>query len=1592
MSNRLTELEKFLFDKLIEKRKIQALNMTDHSMSGLIRGSSDIYPDPAHFVYELLQNADDAKATKASFHLYKEFLIFVHNGKRQFTITEDGELGQKVKPDPYGDINSITAYSSSKENEPNTIGKFGLGFKSVYTYTDRPEIYDDKFWFAIEDRMVPVLLEHDHELRKRGETLFVLPFKTGTPIKEISDKLMSLQAPTLFLQSLDTVCFSDEISGKSLHFVKDVIETKKSGDINYQLVVVKDGGVKSQLLLFHRFVNSDGMKLKVSIGYFFNKEGEINTSTSRGIHCFFPTSETSGLCFISHAPFLLTNNRQNITRDNFNKKLLRAIGNLAADALTIIKKYNKDGKHLLKDNLYDFLPYSDYYRYQSMYDFEFQAEKACKMFFLQAIKELLEKQALLYTTTKGYVTICNACFFSTAKLQNIIKTAQLRELLQDDKLGILKIEENSDLRSFLSDYLGINQFEPENLAKRITPTFMQNQGTDWAKRLYKYLKEDAVRLWDQRYRQNAVFRYSPIFLTQRNEWVAPFKMIAYEEQPNIYLPIGDAKGTYNFVHQSLIDEDDEDLKGFYKKLGINKPDIIDFLQKHIIPKYQDEKKINELRHEDILADFNTVFEIYKDEKDDHRKDEILKIVKDRMLFLAHDKSFYRTWRLYIRSIELSQYFRGNNDVEFLDLEFYTQGKKSETKDDITAFFINLGVEKTPRLTDDYPSRYSFNENRYNKVDFKYSTQGYDVMDYCIDGFNHFINNNLNLSSSKYLWSVLSHEKDLEKYREGEYCYFYYSEKYIAFESSLFDGLKNKKWLVNSKNSPCSAKDITQEEMMNLGYENNEQLFRILGIRKREKSLSDLGATEEQQRQQEWGALAEDYGVSTKEELEEILKEYKKSEELKQRARNVLNHRGDTIDSSNSGTSSFDTYGSSSGKESSILSDLYGDSKSRNTESSFNNKSTDSSSNQKRIEDILKRLDDDKEKKLKRETLKQEVEEIPKYTKEWFQKKLQLEYWDTCDSDSNSSTKRSISISFSRIVIDHNNNRLYELRNPSRDIPVWVEEVENLTVKFLFNDRDEMPCSFEVANVRDFSLRLKAKASDAESMSSIDWTKLTQATIDINNPTNLVDNFRRAFNELIFPDGYNLKENLRNNISFVFGPPGTGKTTFVAKHIIDYVHSKRTYARILVLAPTNKACDVLVKKIMEADDSYSWLGRFVTTGDPEIEDNGLVCDRNSELFQENKCCIVTTMARLPYDGFQTEDGYHYLRDIDWNLVICDEASMLPIAQIIYAIYKFKDVPFLIAGDPMQIAPIDVTDNWNSENIYDMVNLKSFESPTTEPIQFKITNLETQYRAIPSIGNLFSDFAYEGRLKHHWKDSDQRLLNIPELPLKSVTYIPFKVESFDSMFGAKKLSRSPIHIYSALLATELSKFIAKKYAERNPNEEDLEVGIICPYASQAQLIEKMLEQVEKLPEGVKITTGTIHSFQGDQCNIVIALFNPPVGLRYGASNIHLNKLNIINVAISRAKDYLIVFLPDKQNCQGYEYLDKINRLVSISSQKYEKVTGVISASTVEKIIFGKTHYLESNTFVTSHQLANVYTKPTCLYEIRVDENSVDIQIGS
>ena len=67
---------------------------------------SDLYTDDSHFIYEILQNAEDAQASEVKFVLYKDRLEILHNGKRAFNEQ---------------DVKSITkiAKSTKKKVEPS---------------------------------------------------------------------------------------------------------------------------------------------------------------------------------------------------------------------------------------------------------------------------------------------------------------------------------------------------------------------------------------------------------------------------------------------------------------------------------------------------------------------------------------------------------------------------------------------------------------------------------------------------------------------------------------------------------------------------------------------------------------------------------------------------------------------------------------------------------------------------------------------------------------------------------------------------------------------------------------------------------------------------------------------------------------------------------------------------------------------------------------------------------------------------------------------------------------------------------------------------------------------------------------------------------------------------------------------------------------------------------------------------------------------------------------------------------------------------------------------------------------------------------
>ncbi|MBK9557828.1 MAG: ATP-binding protein [Bacteroidetes bacterium] len=272
--------------------------------------------------------------------------------------------------------------------------------------------------------------------------------------------------------------------------------------------------------------------------------------------------------------------------------------------------------------------------------------------------------------------------------------------------------------------------------------------------------------------------------------------------------------------------------------------------------------------------------------------------------------------------------------------------------------------------------------------------------------------------------------------------------------------------------------------------------------------------------------------------------------------------------------------------------------------------------------------------------------------------------------------------------------------------------------------------------------------------------------------------------------------------------------------------------------------------MKDDESYfSWLVRFGLTGDSAIEQSPIFCDKTFDIRTKPRNVTVTTIARFPYDYFQPDREHRlHLRELHWDYIVIDEASMIPLVNIIFPLYYKTEAKFIIAGDPFQIQPITSVNQWKDENIYTLVELNNFKNPTTTPYKFKVTNLPTQYRSVPSIGSLFSHFTYDGILKNHRKESSQRQLKLDGLKIKDINIVKFPVSPFESIYRAKKLNQSSNYqIFSAIFTYEFAKYIT---AQINKNHSELyRIGIICPTKHKHLWLTNFLHPVHLTPQMLK-----------------------------------------------------------------------------------------------------------------------------------------------
>lgn len=312
-----------------------------------LRIFEDFYPDEAHFIYELLQNAEDAGATEVAFELTTHACNFEHNGSRHFDE---------------GDIRGITGiFNSSKKDSPDKIGKFGVGFKSVFVYTETPVIYSKDYSFKILKLVLPQPVSPKDGLGEK--TRFEIPFNNPkknakAAFSEIKAGLEQLSATTLlFLNNIGhikwKVCAQEGavrrvehsathvevlkfvgakelLSSHWLRFAAPVQNLNKftapvEGIERQKVAVAFELGFLADTKSF------DGKKALA-------KQLKIVPAVRGKVSVFFPAEkETSGLRFHLHAPFIPELSRASIKSSPENLPLFEQLAAVAAHSLHEIK-------------------------------------------------------------------------------------------------------------------------------------------------------------------------------------------------------------------------------------------------------------------------------------------------------------------------------------------------------------------------------------------------------------------------------------------------------------------------------------------------------------------------------------------------------------------------------------------------------------------------------------------------------------------------------------------------------------------------------------------------------------------------------------------------------------------------------------------------------------------------------------------------------------------------------------------------------------------------------------------------------------------------------------------------------------------------------------------------------------------------------------------------------------------------------------------------------------------------------------------------------------------------------------------------------
>ena len=767
---------------LTKKRQehIQSCRENNDNSHKIIAG---LYSDPSHFIYELLQNSDDAKASEVIFNLSANSLEIKHNGSKLFD---------------FNDVDSITTVgSSTKVDDINSIGTFGAGFKSVFAITKTPNIHSGAYHFRVVDFIVPETIEPlDHD---KNYTVIVLPFNhpeitAEETYTQISNRLRSLESESLlFLRNIREIQWHTE-SDKG-HYLSEINNDKAS-----LISQINDQDASKDFILLNKIIEIDDSELNISVAYPLDtsENNKITPVHESKLFVFFPTNERTGLNFLVHAPYKTTPSRESIPfEDDQNQAITDELSQLISESISIVKD-----KGLLDVDFLSLLPINpenDHPLYKAAF---------------QKVKHTLINNSLLPTSDNRYTSATDALLSRERELTTLLNHNDCSTLFDREfwLSTAITYDKTRILKDYLTDILGIPEINMQKFCREISISFIEKKSDEWIIVFYTSSTKSKL-LYRKTPSPPGILRRKPIIRLEDNSHVSPENGAG---DLQVYLP-SDRKSKFKTVKTSIAK--DNQANEFLRSLGLVKPNDIAEIKEFIIPKYRG----NNIGDDEYTEDFEKVITIWT-QSDEYRKKEIIDLLKQSHFIRCKDQSgstsFQRPNSVYFRTEKLTTWFEGNPDtsIYFIDIDTEANRKLLE----------NLGIKYDIQLS-------GISEIRIN--DYGYyarSVNGFN-QSFDIHGLRYSLEN-ITIDRSKTLWSlILKHANKLKGHIETKTNQNYPYVKGEEKTSIAMQTLSNSSWLYNTENQLITSPlDIIVLNDLSTAYqkedENIEKLTSALGFK------------------------------------------------------------------------------------------------------------------------------------------------------------------------------------------------------------------------------------------------------------------------------------------------------------------------------------------------------------------------------------------------------------------------------------------------------------------------------------------------------------------------------------------------------------------------------------------------------------------------------------------------------------------------------------------------------------------------------------------------------------------------------------------